>query len=187
MEIKQSSEGYHHVPGVVEAKVDNICDVWNVLQTGSNAGAIGSNNVNEQSTRSHCLLRVTVVGESLINGHKLPVLCMDISSDEDLIVTGSANKYKDLGFGFCAICSQDALCVGKDRVVKYGHADKFEQLLTLEGNHADIWCLAVSSRGDFIVTGSHDRSIRHWDRTEEQFFIEEAKLRGLKEKNQQRL
>ncbi|KAI5424271.1 hypothetical protein KIW84_030459 [Lathyrus oleraceus] len=168
MEIKQSSEGYHHVPGVVEAKVDNICDVWNVLQTGSNAGAIGSNNVNEQSTRSHCLLRVTVVGESLINGHKLPVLCMDISSDEDLIVTGSANKYKDLGFGFW-------------------HADKFEQLLTLEGHHADIWCLVVSSRGDFIVIGSHDRSIRHWDRTEEQFFIEEAKLRGLKEKNQQRL
>lgn len=25
-------------------------------------------------------------------GHKLPVLCMDISSDGDLIVTGSADK-----------------------------------------------------------------------------------------------
>jgi WD40 repeat protein len=62
--------------------------------------------------------------------------------------------------------------VGKDRVVKYWDADKFEQLLTLEGHHADIWCLAVSNRGDFIVTGSHDRSIRRWDRTEEQFFIE---------------
>jgi len=62
--------------------------------------------------------------------------------------------------------------VGKDRVIKYWDADKFEQLLTLEGHHADIWCLAVSNRGDFIVTGSHDRSIRRWDRTEEQFFIE---------------
>ncbi|KAI5430986.1 hypothetical protein KIW84_035218 [Lathyrus oleraceus] len=40
LEIKQSSEGYHHVPGVVEAKVDNICDVWNVLRTGSDAGSV---------------------------------------------------------------------------------------------------------------------------------------------------
>lgn len=54
-------------------------------------------------------------------------------------------------------------------------------MLTLEGHHADIWCLAVSSRGDFIVTGSHDRSIRRWDRTEEQFFIEEEKENRLEE------
>lgn len=71
--------------------------------------------------------------------------------------------------------------VGKDRVVKYWDADKFEQLLTLEGHHADIWCLAVSSRGDFIVTGSHDRSIRRWDLIEEQFSIEEEKEKRLEE------
>jgi len=62
--------------------------------------------------------------------------------------------------------------VGKDRLVKYWDADKFELLLTLEGHHADVWGLAISSRGDFLVTGSHDRSLRRWDRTEEPFFIE---------------
>ena len=62
--------------------------------------------------------------------------------------------------------------VGKDRTVKYWDADKFELLLTLEGHHAEVWCLTISGRGDFIVTGSHDRSIRRWDRTEEQLFIE---------------
>jgi WD40 repeat protein len=36
----------------------------------------------------------------------------------------------------------------------------------------NVQCLAISNRGDFIVTGSHDRSIRRWDRTEEPFFIE---------------
>lgn len=61
---------------------------------------------------------------------------------------------------------------GKDGLVKYWDADKFELLLTLEGHHADIWCLAISHRGDFLVTGSHDRSIRRWDRSEETFFIE---------------
>lgn len=37
-------------------------------------------------------------------GHKLPVLCMDISSDGDLIVTGSADKdlkIWGLDFGDC--------------------------------------------------------------------------------------
>jgi U3 small nucleolar RNA-associated protein 12 len=61
---------------------------------------------------------------------------------------------------------------GKDGVLKYWDADKFELLLTLEGHHAEVWCLAVSPHGDFVVTGSHDRSIRRWDRTEEPFFIE---------------
>ncbi|KAJ0043226.1 hypothetical protein Pint_17878 [Pistacia integerrima] len=44
---------------------------------------------------------------------------------------------------------------------------KFELLLTLEGHHADVWCLAISNSGDYIVTGSHDRSICHWDSTKE--------------------
>lgn len=53
LEIKQASEGFHHVPGVVEAKIDSINEVWSVLQTGNNARAVGSNNVNEHSSRSH--------------------------------------------------------------------------------------------------------------------------------------
>jgi len=53
LEIKQASEGFHHVPGVVEAKIDSINEVWNVLQTGNNARAVGSNNINEHSSRSH--------------------------------------------------------------------------------------------------------------------------------------
>lgn len=62
--------------------------------------------------------------------------------------------------------------VGKDRLVKYWDADKFELLLTLEGHHSYVWCLAISNRGDFLVTGSNDRSIRRWDRTDVPFFIE---------------
>ena len=53
LEIKQSAEGFHHVPGIIEAKVDNIREAWNVLQIGSNSRAVGSNNVNEHSSRSH--------------------------------------------------------------------------------------------------------------------------------------
>ncbi|PIA54777.1 hypothetical protein AQUCO_00900986v1 [Aquilegia coerulea] len=133
-------------------------------------------------------------------GHKLPVLCMDFSSDGDLVVSGSADKNLMIwGLDFAdrhksIFAHSDSVMavqfvhnthymfsVGKDRVVKYWDADKFELLLTLEGHHSEIWCLAVSNRGDFIVTGSHDRSIRRWDRTEEPFFIEEEKEKRLEE------
>lgn len=131
-------------------------------------------------------------------GHKLPVLCMDISSDGDLLVSGSADKNLKiwgLDFGDChrsLFAHADSVTavqfvrnthymfsVGKDRLVKYWDADKFELLLTLEGHHAEVWCLAISNHGDFIVTGSHDRSIRRWDRTEEPFFIEEEREKRL--------
>lgn len=62
--------------------------------------------------------------------------------------------------------------VGKDGLVKYWDADKFKLLLTLEGHHAGVWCLAISKRGDFVITGSRDRSIRHWNLTKETLIIE---------------
>lgn len=56
LEIRQVGEGIHHVPGLVEASVKNISEVWEVLKTGSNARAVGSTNANEHSSRSHWLV-----------------------------------------------------------------------------------------------------------------------------------
>lgn len=42
-----------------------------------------------------------------------------------------------------------------------------------------VWALQVSSLGDFLVTGSHDRSIRRWEKTDETFFLEEEKEKRL--------
>ncbi|XP_048533081.1 kinesin-like protein KIN-14E isoform X1 [Triticum urartu] len=61
LEIKQAGEGSHHVPGIVEAKVEDINEVWDVLQTGSNSRAVGSNNVNEHSSRSHWLVITNII------------------------------------------------------------------------------------------------------------------------------
>ncbi|KAM1244483.1 hypothetical protein ACFX1X_036270 [Malus domestica] len=68
LEIRQVGEGIHHVPGLVEAHVNNMSEVWEVLQTGSNARAVGSTNANEHSSRSHCIHCVMVKGENLLNG-----------------------------------------------------------------------------------------------------------------------
>ncbi|XP_004289515.1 PREDICTED: geminivirus Rep-interacting motor protein-like [Fragaria vesca subsp. vesca] len=89
LEIKQAPEGSHHVPGIVEAKVESIKEVWSVLQAGSNARAVGSNNVNEHSSRSHCLLCIMVKAKNLINGEstKSKLWLVDLAGSERLAKT----------------------------------------------------------------------------------------------------
>ncbi|KAK9293090.1 hypothetical protein L1049_021075 [Liquidambar formosana] len=70
LEIKQSAEGTQEVPGLVEAHVYGTDEVWELLKSGSRARSVGSTNANELSSRSHCLLRVTVIGENLVNGQR---------------------------------------------------------------------------------------------------------------------
>lgn len=53
LEVKQGTEGVNNVPGLIEAEVHSMSEVWEVLQSGSNARAVGSTNCNEHSSRSH--------------------------------------------------------------------------------------------------------------------------------------
>ncbi|KAF5738045.1 Di-glucose binding protein with Kinesin motor domain isoform 1 [Tripterygium wilfordii] len=89
LEIKQSSEGFHHVPGIVEAKVSNVREVWSVLQAGSNARAVGSNNLNEHSSRSHCMLCIMVKTKNLMNSEctKSKLWLVDLAGSERLART----------------------------------------------------------------------------------------------------
>ncbi|CAL1386210.1 unnamed protein product [Linum trigynum] len=67
LEIRQAVEGQHCVQGLVEARVNNVHEAWDVLQTGSTARTVGSTNANDHSSRSHCLHCVMVKGENLLN------------------------------------------------------------------------------------------------------------------------
>jgi len=71
----------------------------------------------------------------------------------------------------CVVC----VCACCAQRIKYWDADKFEQILTLHAHHAEVWALAVSSVGDFLVSSSNDRSIRIWQQTDEQVFLEEER------------
>ena len=138
-------------------------------------------------------------------GHKLPVLSMDISYDSKLIITCSADKNVrlwGLDFGDCHkafFAHQDSIMqvafvphnqdgnghhffsASKDNIIKYWDGDKFEQIQKLEGHHGEIWALAVSRTGEFLVSASHDKSIRVWTQTDEQIFLEEEREKELEE------
>lgn len=138
-------------------------------------------------------------------GHKLPVLSMDISFDSKLIVTSSADKnirVWGLDFGDChkaLFGHQDSILQvafvphnregnghhffssSKDRTIRYWDGDKFEQIQRLDGHHGEVWSIAISKSGDFLVSASHDKSIRVWDETDEQIFLEEEREKEIEE------
>ncbi|PRQ42174.1 putative minus-end-directed kinesin ATPase [Rosa chinensis] len=70
LEIKQAADGTLDVPGLVEPHVNGFEEMWELLKSGSRARSVGSTSANELSSRSHCLLRVTVKGENLISGQR---------------------------------------------------------------------------------------------------------------------
>lgn len=46
---------------------------------------------------------------------------------------------------------------------------------SFQGHHQEIWCLAVSPNGDYVVSSSHDKSLRLWERTREPLILEEER------------
>ncbi|CAF0863198.1 unnamed protein product [Adineta steineri] len=127
-------------------------------------------------------------------GHSQPVLCLDISSDSRLVITGSSDrniKIWGLDFGDChrsLFAHDDTITAvqfvpkthlffstSKDNKLKYWDADKFLHIQTLDGHCGEIRCMSMTNNGMHIVTASHDRSIRLWERTEEPLILDEEK------------
>eukprot|EP00299_Pterocystis_sp_00344_P000459 c10125_g1_i9.p1 GENE.c10125_g1_i9~~c10125_g1_i9.p1 ORF type:complete len:932 (-),score=269.10 c10125_g1_i9:1249-4044(-) len=134
-------------------------------------------------------------------GHKLPVLAIDSSSDGDLMVTGSGDKNVKiwgLDFGDChrSLFAHDGavtavkfvplthhfFSAGKDGVIKYWDADKFECILSMKAHFSDIWGLAISRSGTFLVSCSKDRSLRFFEQTEDQVFLEEEREKTMEKR-----
>lgn len=133
-------------------------------------------------------------------GHKLPVMAVDFSHDSRLLISASADKnikVWGLDFGDCrksVFAHQDAitgvcfvpgtyqfLTCSKDGLVKYWTDDQYFMLQKLDGHKKEIWAMALSGRGDLLVSVSSDRSIRVWRKGDEQIFLSEEKERQMEE------
>jgi U3 small nucleolar RNA-associated protein 12 len=131
-------------------------------------------------------------------GHQLPVLALDVSHDDELLVTASADrtvKIWGLDFGDChrsLRAHQDSVMAvrflpgthsffsaGKDKLLKYWDADSFELILTHRGHAGEVWAMGVEGGGEVLATGGADRSVRVWERSDDQVFVEEERQREL--------
>jgi U3 small nucleolar RNA-associated protein 12 len=133
-------------------------------------------------------------------GHKLPALAIDSSDDDTILASGGADKsIKIFGLDFgdthkTLYGHSDSITdlrfvrkthyfftASKDLTVRYWDADRFEQILLLNGHFAEVNCLAVSRTGAFVLSGGMDRQIRVWERTKDMVFLDEEKERALEE------
>ncbi|XP_042450843.1 kinesin-like protein KIN-14J isoform X1 [Zingiber officinale] len=86
LDIKQASDGTQDVPGLLEPQVGSIDEVWEILTNGGRNRSVGSTNANELSSRSHSLVRVTIKGESFVDGQKFTsrLWLVDLAGSERL-------------------------------------------------------------------------------------------------------
>jgi U3 small nucleolar RNA-associated protein 12 len=125
-------------------------------------------------------------------GHKLPVLCMDVSYDDAIIVTGSADrnvKIWGMDFGDChrSLFAHDDSVMGiqfipkthmfftcgKDGKIKQWDGDSFVKILTLPGHVGEAYNLCVSPNGRYLVSCGSDRTIRMYERTNEPLVLQD--------------
>lgn len=139
-------------------------------------------------------------------GHQLPVLSLDISHDSKLLISSAADKnikIWGLDFGDChksIFAHEDSVLrvmfepqthyffsCGKDGLVKYWDGRKFIQIQKLQAHFGEVWALAIANDGSFVVSASHDKTIRMWEMTDEPLFIEEERENELEEQYEENL
>ncbi|TYI57805.1 hypothetical protein E1A91_D11G307800v1 [Gossypium mustelinum] len=85
LDVKQAADGTQEVPGLVEARVYNTEEVWELLKSGSQARSVGATNANELSSRSHWNSKLTHMLQSSLGGDCKTVMFVQINpSNADL-------------------------------------------------------------------------------------------------------
>ncbi|MEQ2170745.1 hypothetical protein GOODEAATRI_003495 [Goodea atripinnis] len=102
-----------------------------------------------------------------LGGHRTDVRTLAFSSDSLAVLSASGDTVKVIRTMACeyALCS---LFVPGDRQI----------ILGTKGHHREVWCLAISPNGDHLVSSSHDKSLRLWERTREPIILEEEREMG---------
>ena len=126
-------------------------------------------------------------------GHAMPALCVDAADDFNLLASAGADKtLKFWGPDFgdlrrSTLAHSDAvtsllflpathyvITASKDGDIKMWDADRQEPFVQIfkRGHVSEVWCLCCS-KGDVIISGGADRSIRCWQRTDEPLIASE--------------
>lgn len=184
---------------IVTASLDYNIKYWNIVKNNNTIGLsmfkkielqseitkmkFSSNNnfmlVSNHTNNLEIYYADTAKLYSTLIGHKFPVSCFDISTDNEIIVSGGADKsikIWDFKFGNCkkSIFAHDAavsdlkllkdthyiLSISKDNYIKFWDADTYEQVMEFNINNEMLKQICVSSIGDFFICAFNDKLLR---------------------------
>eukprot|EP00742_Colponemidia_sp_Colp-10_P010061 GILJ01011021.1.p1 GENE.GILJ01011021.1~~GILJ01011021.1.p1 ORF type:complete len:923 (-),score=152.56 GILJ01011021.1:106-2829(-) len=93
LDIRQGPNGMF-VTDLTEENVASVEDVWSVMNKGYSFRAAGATMANDVSSRSHCLLYVTVVGENKMTGVRTfgKLVLVDLAGSERISKTEASGE-----------------------------------------------------------------------------------------------
>ncbi|ANQ10185.1 Uncharacterized protein PCOAH_00046380 [Plasmodium coatneyi] len=132
-------------------------------------------------------------------GHSLPITCMDISKDNTVLASSSADKFLflwNIEYGSitkrmhtnCDVLtkvhffnnSNNLISVSRDGFIKMWDAIKFQCICTMDGNFGVLTSLAINREDNYFLTSGTHRSIRCWMKKEDDMiFLEEERDKEL--------
>ncbi|EUD69446.1 hypothetical protein C922_00309 [Plasmodium inui San Antonio 1] len=132
-------------------------------------------------------------------GHSLPITCMDISKDNTVLASSSADKFLflwNIEYGSimkrmhtnCDVVtkvhffnkSNNLISISRDGFIKMWDAIKFQCICTMDGNFGVLTSLAINTEDNYFLTSGTHRSIRCWTRREDDLiFLEEERDKEL--------
>ena len=75
----------------------------------------------------------------------------------------------------------------RDGLVKQWDADNYERVITLKGHIHEIWALAISPNGKYVVTSGKDKTLRLWEKTQEPLVLDDQREMEREELEEQQL
>ncbi|EOD19547.1 hypothetical protein EMIHUDRAFT_209137 [Emiliania huxleyi CCMP1516] len=154
---------------LLSASADKTVATWSVVGEGGGGGASLAPELSADLGDDAMVVEgVTARRVHLtLYGHKLPVLCVGVSSDGTICASGSADKSVKLwGLDFgdmhrsLRAHTEPVTALAWDRLIKLWDADTYQLIHALRGHHAEVWSLAVSRDGGLLASASRDRSLR---------------------------
>ncbi|KAK1294141.1 Kinesin-4 [Acorus calamus] len=197
LEIKQAAEGTHEIPGLVEAQAHSTDEVWELLKTGGQVRSVGSTNANELSSRSHCLVRVTVKGENLLSGQRTRshLWLVDLAGSERVgRIDVEGERLKESQFinkSLSALGDVISSLASKNSHIPYRNSKLTHLLQSSLGKQVDIILLDGPSSADLGETlsslnfASRVRGIERGPSRKQSDNTELVKYKQMAEKNQQ--
>jgi kinesin family protein C2/C3 len=84
LEIRKSKEGGNYLPNANLMNVESQDDIVKMMKIGEHNRSVGATKANEHSSRSHCLLLITIVGEEIESGAKMngKLVLVDLAGSE---------------------------------------------------------------------------------------------------------